>query len=274
MEEQKNIFEWYFSLFQDPDNKVRIAAWAATITTLTFLITFIFRPSRNYIINKFSNKKSPLRSFQELQIKFSFEELKKKIKFVVIDDDDIFPVNGFIEFGYNFQKWDKLDEAKLKRLHDGEFDVIILDIWGVAKEIAENDGLDVLQDLKSHNPSQIVVAYSGHSFDLSKNKFWELADEKLSKPTPFIGTQKTIDNLIEKTFTINYHLEKVKSVLASNNLITDLNKLEDLFVRHKGLNSEPDWKSELNSFNLMNGEKQKIASIFKKLFSYTTLKAL
>jgi hypothetical protein len=125
----------------------------------------------------------------------------------------------------------------------------------------------VLEDLKNNNPAQVIVAFSGHSFDLSKNKFWELADEKLSKPTPFIGTQKIIDNLIEKTFTIEYHISKLKKVLNDNNLSDQIAKLENLFVQFKEKNGEPDWIKELEFLSLKSGEKQKIASIFKKLFS-------
>lgn len=269
-----NFFTWYFELFSNQDNKVRIAAWAATIATLTFIITFIVKPSRVWVINKF--KKNPeilLSTFSDIVIKYSFDELKAKLKLIVIDDDDIFPVEGFKQFGYNINKWDKLNEQKLKSLHDGDYDIIILDIWGVAKDIAENDGLDVLKDLKTYNPAQVVVAYSGHSFDLSKNVFWEIADEKLSKPTLFIGTQKLIDNLIERAFTIEYFQEKIKTVLNENNLLSEFDNIADLFVRFKSLNSEPNWTNELNIIMAKNGEKQKLASILSRLFKYSALKS-
>ncbi|WP_421765131.1 hypothetical protein [Ekhidna sp.] len=96
----------------------------------------------------------------KLQFNLNHQDIRKKLKIIVIDDDDIFPVSGFKEFGYSIDRWEKLDEIKHKRLIDGEFDIIILDIYGVAKDIAKNDGLDILQDIKTKNPSQVVVAYS------------------------------------------------------------------------------------------------------------------
>lgn len=273
MENEKNIFEWYISLFFDHDNNVRIGAWSVTLSMITFIVSFIIKPSRVFLLSLLRGAKIDeinIKSFEDIYFKYSFIELKQHLKIIVVDDDDIFPVSGFAQFGYRIQKWDILDASKLKSLKEGDFDIIILDIWGIAKEIAENDGLDVLEDLKNNNPAQVIVAFSGHSFDLSKNKFWELADEKLSKPTPFIGTQKIIDNLIEKTFTIEYHISKLKKVLNDNNLSDQIAKLENLFVQFKEKNGEPDWIKELEFLSLKSGEKQKIASIFKKLFSFTS----
>jgi hypothetical protein len=267
-----NIFTWYWNLFRDDDNKVQIAAWATTITTLTFLLTFIIKPLRNYFINVI--KVTPTSSFQtfsELKIKYTSVDLKRNIKIIVVDDDDIFPVNGFNEFGYKIDRWEKLDERKLKRLKDGEFDIIILDIIGIAKDISENDGLGVLKDIKANNPSQVIVAYSGQSFDIMKNSFWDLADEKLGKPTPFIGTQEIIDNLIERTFTVQYHQNKIEKILADSNLLHESKRIQDLFMRFKKTNSEPVWQDQLHDISLRNGEKIKIASILSKLFRLTTI---
>jgi len=51
------FWNWYISLFSDTDNKVRIAAWAATVTTLSFLITIIFIPLIKKIKLKFAKVK-------------------------------------------------------------------------------------------------------------------------------------------------------------------------------------------------------------------------
>lgn len=211
-------------------------------------------------------------SLNEVTIKYSFDELKTNLKIIVIDDDDIFPVDGFREFGYSVESWKKLDHAKLKQLYQGDFDIIILDIYGVAQDIAAKDGFDVLVEIKSKNPSQVVVAYSGQSFDFSKNKFWELADDKLGKPTPFIGTQSLIDNLIEKTFSLDYHRQKMSAVLMQNRLETQLAHVEHIFITAKISNAEPNWVEKISFLNLKQEESTKIAAILSKLFKITELK--
>lgn len=220
----------------------------------------------NKLISHFTGSK-----ISKLQFNLNHQDIRRKLKIIVIDDDDIFPVSGFKEFGYSIDRWEKLDEIKHKRLIDGEFDIIILDIYGVAKDIARNDGLDILQDIKTKNPSQVVVAYSGHSFDFSKNKFWELADEKLTKPTPFVGTQEIIDQLIDQTFNVQYHIDHIKSILKNNNATDSYNRVEKLFLKHKKESSEPNWFSELNFLTIKDKERLKIASILRKLFKYSHL---
>jgi hypothetical protein len=266
------LFTWYWSLFSDQDNKVRIAAWAATVASITFLLTFIIKPLRVFVLKKMGRKTiTRLQTFSEIKIKYSNAELKKHITILVVDDDEIFPVSGFREFGYKIDRWEKLDERRLRILKNGEVDVIVLDIIGIANDISENDGLGVLKDIKSSNPCQIIVAYSGQSFDIMKNRFWDLADEKLGKPTPFIGTQEIIDNLIERTFTVDYHLGKIENILDGANLLHESKTIQDLFISFKKSNGEPDWQEALKDIRLKSSDRLKIASILKKLFRFTEL---
>jgi hypothetical protein len=43
------LWSWYINLFSDTDNRVVIAAWAATIATLSFILTFLLKPLFYYI---------------------------------------------------------------------------------------------------------------------------------------------------------------------------------------------------------------------------------
>jgi hypothetical protein len=52
-----DFWNLYSGLFSDPDNKVRIAAWAATITTLSFIITLVLIPLIKWIKRKFAKVK-------------------------------------------------------------------------------------------------------------------------------------------------------------------------------------------------------------------------
>lgn len=44
MESLINFWEWYLSLFSNSDDKIKLAAWAATIATATFMLNFVFKP--------------------------------------------------------------------------------------------------------------------------------------------------------------------------------------------------------------------------------------
>ena len=107
-------------------------------------------------------------------------DLKKRIKIVVIDDNkDSFPIETMQDFGFTLEYWKIIDSNKLKRLEKNEFDIIILDIEGVVEtsELGEKDGLDILKSLKNKNNKQIIIAFSGSTYDVSKGEFWKITDE-------------------------------------------------------------------------------------------------
>ena len=72
----------------------------------------------------------------------------------------------------------------MTRLENADFDIVILDIQGVAAPglSGPGDGLDILRRVKNVNPGQVVVAFSGKKYDLSRTEFWKLADDTLVIP--------------------------------------------------------------------------------------------
>jgi len=153
------------------------------------------------------------------------EELRKRTRILVVDDDkNSFPLEIMKKEGYAIDYWPKIEN--LGTLERGDYDIIILDIGGVAKEYTPDDGLGILEHLKEVNPSQIVVAFSGQSFDLSKNRFWRLADDSLSKPVNATKCKRMIDNLIENRMTADRYWQAVVQILKQEG-ISD-KKLADL----------------------------------------------
>ncbi len=166
--------------------------------------------SKNFMWGDSANK------ITKLKAPLEFEELKKRIRIVVIDDEESFPVPLFNTEGYNIEKWDKVKDYG--KLESGAYDIIVLDIKGVAEHISADDGLGVLESLKKKNPAQIIIAYSQHSYDLSKSKFWELADEKIAKPSDFLKMKNIIDNLINTKFKPERYIQTLHLLLQNNNV--------------------------------------------------------
>ncbi len=54
MNQLKELWDGYIHLLTDPDNKVKIATWAATLTTFTFVITFLLKPFFFFVKKRFS----------------------------------------------------------------------------------------------------------------------------------------------------------------------------------------------------------------------------
>jgi len=154
------------------------------------------------------------------------DEIRKRAKIIVIDDDpESFPCNLLRREGYSIESWQKVES--LSRLEKGDFDIIILDIGGVAGEYAQNDGLGVLEHLKKYNPSQIIVAFSGQAFDLGKARFWKMADDSLSKPVDAIKCKEVIDHLLEEKFTLEHYWQGLVSIIRIEGISKEkIDKLE------------------------------------------------
>lgn len=170
------------------------------------------------------------RKLSDLNIKMPLKEKRKRAKILVIDDEETFPIDLLSKEGYNIQYWEKVES--LRTLEEGEYDIIFLDIFDVAKDISKEDGLGVLEHLKKYNPGQIIIAYSGRSYDLNKTKFWRLADDTLAKPSDLVTCKEVIDKMLEDRFNIHYYWESLKQLLTDNNIDHNtITKLEDRLAK-------------------------------------------
>jgi DNA-binding NtrC family response regulator len=158
-------------------------------------------------------------------------EIIKRTRILVIDDDPhSFPIETLKREGYAIDHWPKVQN--LRTLEEGQYDIIFLDIQGVAQEYSKDDGLGVLEHLKEVNPSQIVVAFSAHSYDLSKNRFWRLADDSLSKPVEAAKCKRLIDNLIESKRTPSHYWQAIVTLLQRQGLTAkQIERVEDKVAR-------------------------------------------
>lgn len=206
----------------------------------TKIYNYFTGDSKNFI---WKNKNIDLKSFK---LNEDFNELKKRTRIVVIDDEDNFPVKLFVDEGYSIDKWDKVKDYG--KLENGFFDIIILDIKGVAEHISEEDGLGVLVDLKKNNPAQIIISYSQHSYDLNKVQFFQQADENIAKPSDFLKIKGILDNLISLQFKPERYINALNLELKRNNISeSEIKKINTEISKTIKTKKYPDWDLILNS---------------------------
>jgi len=159
------------------------------------------------------------------------DELRKRARILVVDDDETsFPLELIRNEGYCIDYWPKV--KGLKELEEGFYDIVILDIGGVAGEFTKEDGLGIIEHIKKQNPSQIVVAFSGQSFDLSKNRFWEMADDSLCKPVDATMCKRLIDHLILTKISPRHYWEPMERLLRDEGFPEKtISKIEDDLAR-------------------------------------------
>jgi DNA-binding response OmpR family regulator len=140
-------------------------------------------------------------------------EMVKRTRIVVIDDErTTFPFEVLQQQGYSIDHWPDIND--LGKLEQGFYDIIILDIGGIGRELDEDtEGIAVLRHLKKRNPAQVVVAYSGQSYESAKIPFFQLADQYVPKPTSAITWKEIIDDLIRTKVTVGYYWETMRQLL-------------------------------------------------------------
>ncbi len=168
-------------------------------------------------------------SIKDFRIPHNPDEIRKRIKIVVIDDDEAsFPTQLLSTNGYTIEWWDKVDDRSLERLEKNHFDIIILDLNDIATtSISKNDGIGVLERIKQVNPAQIIVAFSGQEYDIEKTHFFQMADDTLSKPVDFIKAKSLIDRIIDQKITLTYFWESLNHLLTREGIKTkQIKKIE------------------------------------------------
>ncbi|WP_421978108.1 hypothetical protein [Roseivirga seohaensis] len=196
-----------------------------------------------------------------------FEEIKKRTRIIVIDDENSFPVSIFENEGYSINKWDSVKDYQ--KLESGFYDIIVLDIKGVAEHISEDDGIGVLVDLKEKNPSQIIISFSQHSYDLNKVKFFQLADDNITKPSDYLKIKRTIDNLISTKFKPDRYVDALENLLKLNNISQkDIKKVNDEISKAITKKEKPNLSKTLSSINNKSDFLKQVISLSDTILKF------
>ncbi|HEV2292314.1 MAG TPA: hypothetical protein VGR35_00565 [Tepidisphaeraceae bacterium] len=159
-------------------------------------------------------------------------KLKQTTSIVVIDDDpNAFPeVSTFRAEGYNITEWRKVES--LSQLESAAFDIIVLDVTGVAGKWGPKDGLEILRLLKDANPRQYIIAFSGQRSVHQLEEFWKLADAQMKKPVTVSDCKRKLDDAIEELANIEHYWVKIRERLQSCGVSEKkLAQVEDQIVR-------------------------------------------
>ena len=174
------------------------------------------------------------KTIAQASVKLPLSELRKRARILVVDDDPTaFPHKLLTKEGYNVTYWRTIDN--IRDLESGEYDIIVLDIEGITPPtVSTTGGIGILTHIKKYNPGQIVIAYSGHKYDLRHADFWNIADDYLGKPSSLLDCKEKIDSLLEREFTATYYATVLKQLLSDNGASEkQIAKLEHAIVKNK-----------------------------------------
>jgi CheY-like chemotaxis protein len=156
--------------------------------------------------------------------KLELDEIRKRSRILVIDDNEFIYQNLFKNDGYTIEKWNDVDD--LPKLEKGYFDIVLLDIQGVGKDYSREQGLGILKHLHEVCPSQIVIAYSNADFSLKYQDFFKMADAVLAKSDDYVQFKRTVDRLLGERFTLGFYVNRIEKLV--NPYTNDAEKIRAL----------------------------------------------
>lgn len=157
----------------------------------------------------------------------TIEEIRKRARLLVIDDGDFAYLPLFQRDGYTIDKW--ADVTDLSKLESGYYDIIMLDLQGVGRQVSAEQGLGVLRHLRETRPAQLIIAYSGADWPLKYQEFFTQADAVLPKGSDYVIFKRKVDSLLEERFSLGFYIRSINSKLDT--YIDDKQKLERMVRR-------------------------------------------
>jgi DNA-binding response OmpR family regulator len=149
----------------------------------------------------------------------SLEEIKKRARLLVVDDNEFPYKELFDRDEYNIDKWDDIEN--LSKLENGYYDIILLDIQGVGKSHSEEQGFGILKHLRATTPAQIVIAYSNADWSLKYQDFFDLADSRLDKRADYVEFKRNVDKLLSDRFSLGFYVGRIENILSGSGLDGD-----------------------------------------------------
>jgi len=147
---------------------------------------------------------------------FPLDEIKKRARIVVIDDNEFPYAKLFKSDGYNLDKWKDVDD--LPKLESGYYDLILLDMHGVGLKQSAEQGHGILKHLRKVCPAQIVIAYSNADWSLKFQEFFDLADNKLDKRQDYVDFKRAVDDQLKARFSMGFYVSRVGNILRASNI--------------------------------------------------------
>lgn len=191
-----------------------------------------------------------------------FSEIKKRSRILIIDDGDFEYKSLFERDGYSIDKWTKNEDIDQDKLDSHYYDIILLDINGVATDRTTEHGFGLLEYIKEKNPAQIVIIYSASLFGISAYNYAKLADDCLDKSSDYYNFKKIIDKHLENCIDLQYYVNVLKSITQKEGI--DFNSIEKEFRSAIENKKEQMLRQKLETMNISFEIVEKIFSIVEK----------
>lgn len=136
----------------------------------------------------------------------TIDQLKNRARLLVVDDQTFEYLPALEQEGFSV-KWVQ-DIVSTVDVEQGAYDVVLLDLHGVATSISSKQGIGALTQIKRGSPAQMVVAYSSANWNVTDGRDIDLADVVLDKAqAAFPDFRQSVAKLLLRSADVNHYLE-------------------------------------------------------------------
>ena len=96
---------------------------------------------------------------------YSADALRRRLRMTVVDDAGFTYLEDFKREGFNIEQWSRVES--FASLEGYQFDVLVLDIHGIAPHLSARDGLGVAEHVRASMESVALIIYSGATYQLT-----------------------------------------------------------------------------------------------------------
>lgn len=170
----------------------------------------------------------------------SYNELKFKVKILIIDDQKFSFLDEMRNVGFNIQSITDLDDINLATAYD----IIISDVRGVGIKLKyDYEGVGLIKALKKHFPYKEYGVYTGNNIDLEMTEFLEHV-EMISKSFGKDDWEELLTKLVKKVINPKEIWRKMRSYMFESNVpLYDI-----LLLEHKYVNMVNNGQTDFTHF--------------------------
>jgi hypothetical protein len=200
-----------------------------------------------------------------------FEKVKFKARIVVVDDEEAPLIEKLQGDGYNITK--SADIVEIDSFMRKKYDVLVLDIQGVGKNIAgKKEGWGILNYLKQEYPHLVIIVFTGADWSITKVKEQaDMADFVIGKDLEYLDFKTKLDVAIKKAFSPKFHFDIEKTTIAKEITNADtfnrLNEIVNKYGQDKAVTLKKIGKLTNNTkvINSIDNYLSIVSSIFRLL---------
>ncbi len=155
--------------------------------------------------------------------------LRTQIKILCIDDQG-FDYSELLKEHFNFNIKVSKDISDIHAV--SEYPIVICDIKGIGASFnSKFEGGMVIAEIRKKYPTKQIIAFSGHTFDATYNKYFSMSDQVLSKDSDSDAWVECLDECIKNVISPIKQWKRMKKYLVDQDVSSkDILYLEQSFI--------------------------------------------